>query len=419
MSDHSFNRYSGWFSIAFLLGAAFSPNIKITSSTPSIRAEDVVAVVGVLYLIFNGKGLPRLYGSFQWGVIYLFVVAGISLAINGNLFNFSDLIELYKYAKLLVVSVFAYHGARYVFSYLRFSGPFVIALVVLNVIQYFGLFSFNDALASLYASPDQLAGFIESSPQSKRLLGLMGNPNVNAAFWFLSVVLLMSSNVRFKAVYVILCALMIVASQSRGMLVGAVCAAIIYFLRARMTAKKRFWVVCSVIAMMYVLFFHAAPYLNYIAVGMQANVVEDGSFTERIDVWTRLWDLALDRPMFGYGGAKQFFYDNAIYPDNEYILYLFRWGIAGLIGYCMLYWDGIISIFRSDHRSYCIGVSSVGLICAAIFNVPLTDPHISVLFSLLMGLLLYTRREYGKRRVIAAAPDRRHIGRHLFTPGAV
>jgi O-antigen ligase len=400
MTERAFIKICGLFTIGFLLTTALSPNFKISGALPTVRAEDLLTVFGALFLLLNRKGLPRARGAFQWGIVYLFAVSCISLVLNGNIFIFSDSIELYKYVKLFTVCVFAYHGAPYVFSHLKYCGPFLLLLALLNVIQYFGLFSFNETLALLYSPQDQLAGFAESAPNNKRLLGLMGNPNVNAAFWFLAMIFTASADIKYKTCYIALCALLIVGTQSRGMIVGAASVALVYFLHARINGKRRIYIICTASIFVYLLLVYAAPYLNYIGAGMNEGVLEDDSFTIRIEVWNRLWELAKERPLFGYGGGKQYFYDNGIYPDNEYILYIYRWGFAGLVCYCLLYWQGVKSVFFSGRPTQWIGLSSIGLIFSAVFNVPLTDPRVSIIYAALMGLLAQRDKEgkEGKRR---------------------
>ena len=103
---------------------------------------------------------------------------------------------------------------------------------------------------------------------------------------------------------------------------------------------------------------------------------DNNSLRGRFEVWQYLFEMVKEKPVFGYGPYKQYFYQNEIYSESEYILYLWRYGIIGLLMY--ITWI-IIPLWKNlkaaaENRFYIL--IAVAIMITAITNNPLTNQMI-------------------------------------------
>jgi O-antigen ligase len=131
-------------------------------------------------------------------------------------------------------------------------------------------------------------------------------------------------------------------------------------------------------------FFHHALYSNNLFTG---HILKTGSARGRWEAWTFLGEMILQRPLFGYGGNKAYFYAQKIYSENEFILMAWRYGIFGLMGYLLIYLLPLKAFFQAKkiEQSYPALLSIVLMLVAALTNNPFVDRTIMVLFAAVIG----------------------------------
>jgi hypothetical protein len=116
---------------------------------------------------------------------------------------------------------------------------------------------------------------------------------------------------------------------------------------------------------------------------------QNTSINSRLEIWKLLFNMIKEKPILGHGPQKNFFYEKHLYPENEYILNFWRYGLIGLIVYILFYTIPIIGVFKKDKNTkdpnfYFLILLSI----TAITNLPLSEPRISILVAMSFGFLL-------------------------------
>jgi O-antigen ligase len=266
----------------------------------------------------------------------------------------------------------------------------------------FNLFYFNEFVTILYDTDGRdVLNFGKNSiggPGPKRIVGTMGNPNINAILFlfyvsFYSFLLIEINKVdsswnylskySVKALF-LLSILLVILCQSRT---GIVALFIIYIIGVLIRKAKWFDIIMEVLLISG--FFGISAFLDTIALQYLFNtkpqLQENNSLAVRIKIWGELFHMWTQQPFFGYGPNKAFVYREKLHPENEYIFYLWRYGVQGLLAYLSLF---LVPLFyfgkRTKEFSFLIFVILVVLL-VALMNNPLSNPKISVLFALILG----------------------------------
>jgi exopolysaccharide production protein ExoQ len=196
----------------------------------------------------------------------------------------------------------------------------------------------------------------------------------------------------FRAVYLLMCALLIVMSQSRTGWVLALVAVVItgtLWVLQKMPAKQGLLVVLLAIPVTV-----AALYVLYVlSPGILTSVGKDSTLSQRTIIWSAAWDAVARRPLQGYGFAA---FWKGLYGPSQPVVLVAGWGLqqaqngfldvclgVGLIGLGVVVaitWQGLRNAVRCFHRGenepyvrwgvvvilctllYNIGESSIGLI---------------------------------------------------------
>jgi O-antigen ligase len=93
--------------------------------------------------------------------------------------------------------------------------------------------------------------------------------------------------------------------------------------------------------------------------------------------------MILEEPLFGHGPYKEFFYQNKIYSENEYILMTWRYGLFGLLIYLSIFLIPFKKLVASMNEISLKGsLMLIMMLVSALTNNPLTERNIEVLFCL-------------------------------------
>ena len=332
---------------------------------------------------------------------YLLLVILLSIMKNGQYTDVRNLFELYKVIKLGVLYVFACFVLKEPLNrtwlYRMMVGLFV-ALFLVNLLHLFNAFGINEWLIARYDYDGRDIAFFGlnslGQPDARRIIGTMGNPNDNAilllfflACFFLRAVDLSKSGIKTIAfswndLFIVFCALLIALCQSRTGIAVLLLVFITGIYYARWHRKKVVLGVLLLGALLALVNFlvdhHALTYVTNTSMRM----AENNSFSARLKVWKELLGMWLSKPLLGYGPNKEFIYANNIYPENEYIFYLWRYGLLGLAGYGALLF-GKIAVARKRLSEFPLLVFMTLLLSfTALTNNPLTNPKFVVIFAL-------------------------------------
>ena len=108
-----------------------------------------------------------------------------------------------------------------------------------------------------------------------------------------------------------------------------------------------------------------------------------GSARGRLETWNMLGKMILEEPLFGHGPYKEFFYQNKIYSENEYILMTWRYGLFGLLIYLSIFLIPFKKLVASMNEISLKGsLMLIMMLVSALTNNPLTERNIEVLFCL-------------------------------------
>jgi O-antigen ligase len=274
-------------------------------------------------------------------------------------------------------------------------------LIAINSIHFFDLFNVNELLKVYYNGGIHIEYFGKNSlgePAVKRLVGTMGNPNINAIMFGAFSIYFFPVNFNRKAlVYFLVSLLFLFLCQSRTSILFLV--AMFLFLLvfyAKIWTKKQWMIVLSGILIAYLIawmfatsFFQFTAYNNSL---LDGSALFSGSARGRLETWNLLFTQILEYPIFGYGPNKEYFYANHIYAENEYILMFWRYGIIGLFFYMSLYLFPFWQLVKKANKSLIpVLLLLILMSVSALTNNPFTERNIELLFcvGLAWGYQLY------------------------------
>jgi O-antigen ligase len=380
-----------------MLSIFFLPALRISDYLPAIRLEDIIVIVLFFLNYFQYKVPKHTYLVLL--TIYLCVIT-LSIIFNESLLYTSNIFEVFKVIKMIILYMFFsfyFRSSRNNFSKLNiFLQCSFWLLVIINLIQYLDLFHFNQLLGSLYAPPEQLDVFmlqISTHSATKRMLGLMGNPNCNAVlFLFFTCYYLARYDYRKRNIISLITSVVLVLlTQSRTGFISLIIIFIIFMLKD-MNLRKigTGLIILSFLALVITI---VSP--EYISALWDRPLKKITSLTIRFDIWFVLIEMVKDRWLIGMGPFKEFFYANTLHADNEYVLNYFRYGICGLVLYSSLLLYPVVSVFKRRFKlnqyTFFGGMFFMVLLINALTNAPMSEPRLQVLAILCASLIFIER----------------------------
>lgn len=382
--------------VFFLIFALFVPALPILNKL-TIGIEEILIPIMFILWIINRKIVSKRYFIFL--IIFIAYIL-FCLFINFSNQSLSDFFEVYKFGKYAILFLF--------FSSLFEKNPEILDkticiilpfLLIFNLFHYFNIFGFNETIEPFYAyNLEHLIYFgydTLGNPSAKRMIGTAGNPNINGVlFLFFTAYFLSKLDTKKINKYSILLALSIIGlilCQSRTSLIAGIVILILNFLLKKHTLKNILFntiiigtaVLTAIILSNLSLDFHifGNSSLDYYA-NTHIKPQDNNSLRGRFEVWQYLFEMVKEKPIFGYGPYKQYFYQNDIYSESEYMLYLWRYGIIGLLMYItwliLPLWKNLKA--AKENRFYFLVMISIMI--TAITNNPLSSQMILPLFAI-------------------------------------
>ena len=321
--------------------------------------------------------------------LYIF----FTILINERLWSLRDYFEIYKIGKYLLIIIFTRHVFQNNFvKFDRLLKLTFVGLLILNFLHYFNVLNFNKIVEPYYATSEihlSLFGLDTSGNSAvRRMLGTMGNPNNNAILFlfFFAYFLTKSINIRLKKeqVYIYLAFLCILLTQSRTGFISSIFVYFFWSIFTKQSIKTIAFGILFFIGTFFIAFSFNTLSLNYFA-NTSVNLTDNNSVIGRLEVWRQLITMIKQKPFFGYGPNKDYFYNNNLFAESEYVLYTWRYGFFGMILY--LGWL-ILPLYKTiSHLNlssfYILMIVIIGV--SAITNCPLSNPKILMLFAISIG----------------------------------
>lgn len=389
MLNYNFKQFDFGILILFFLSITIAPFIKIGASL-YIGIEDLLVPLMIFRII---RSKMYFLDKYIWFLISFCVLIMVTIAINNRFWSLRDYFEIYKIGKFAIFLVFARSAFRDNLSpFFNIVKSTFIILLVLNFVHYFNVLNYNEIIEPFYSpSANHLELFGLDSlgrPAVRRMLGTMGSPNENALLFLIFFIFFLSKSSDFKTskerIFIYLAFLGLILTQSRTGFISGVVAYLTWIILVR----QKFKTIIIDIGFFAVSFGIAIGFnslaLSYFA-NTSINPIKNNSLLGRIEVWEHLFGMIKQKPFLGHGPNKDYFYDNNLYAESEYVLLLWRYGIFGIIFYLGWLFLPLYKAF-SFIKQFPIQVLFIVIISInATTNSPLTSPKILALYALFVG----------------------------------
>ena len=377
----------------------FIPAIKIKEQLPSIQVIDLILPFIVITLYLNKHLLT-------WRKLYttILIFSGyilFDIVLNNLTANTNSYFEIYKVFKFLIIILF--------FSCLPLNKyfnkviyPIFYILIIFNTLHFFNFWDFNLIVEQYYNGGIHIETFGLNSlgePATKRIIGTIGNPNNNAILFLFFTILFYSKKKKnsFLILSIFLSLFFFFLCQSRTAIIAFFAITIIHLIieytnKNRTVLSIKNLVIFSVFSLAF-LFSNLINKPTYTMSMVKQNPTQSKSVQGRMEIWGDLLLMVKEKPLFGYGPNKNYFYKNKIYSESEYIMFIWRYGVVGLLAYISF----LIYIFLTGYN---YRVSPEGLLLlqsvviigiTSLTNNPLSSREISILWGIIIGSFFYIK----------------------------
>lgn len=149
----------------------------------------------------------------------------------------------------------------------------------------------------------------------------------------------------------------------------------------------------------------------YMETLIDGTAFESYSMTGRLDIWKHMLDMWTQKPIFGYGPSKEYFYENQLYSESEFFSMLWRYGIIGLGFYVFFLLRLAYSGWKNLDNHYAIPLilSCVVMLVSSLTNNPFSHKMIIVVFGSIIGLYLAEKLKKRNIRLQQTKPKVCHL----------
>jgi O-antigen ligase len=376
-----------------LFSILFLPDITISPKLPAFQFVDLILPFLLIGIILKIKCL--IWHNYYFFLFIFSAYVLFTMGINGRFGMLRDYFEIYKILKFLIVIIFFTLIDIRLFLK-QWVKPLFIGICLINLIHFFDLFQINKWIENVFEVGLNIEYFGKNSlglPAGKRMLGLMNNPNNNAIlFSFFSILFFPFQFNKTRLIWFIVALVMTFLCQSRTSIFAVLVfmACVFIFKLVKWTLKQ--WLVFGLIVLVCYLFawmlcsqfFQYPIYGNSMFNGVALN---SHSALGRLEAWKYLWNMIVEKPFFGFGPNKDYFYTNHLYSENEYILFTWRYGFIGLVQYLLFYYipfKKLVIQNKTPYSKYLILIILL-LLVTALTNNPLCERNIFILFAISLG----------------------------------
>ena len=375
----------------------FSPFIGISGFPFRFEASDFLLVFVTIVILKNGWWRNHWKALALFGIIALYLF--ITIAANGLLHVSNSYFEIYAVLKLFLLYIFFAEMNPKMDLSPVFNICF-IGLVCFNIVHYFNLFDFNTHVMPAYCGDNNIQlkyfGYDSSGhPATRRALGVMGNPNNNALLFLFYLILYAPRKEwrKLNIIFFFIALTCFLCCQSRTGMVAFAVVFIGNYLFVGIPMKRvipQFVAVVGYSAFVLnfaeIMAFLHIPLpvrpMNYSLSLLDGSALASHSWEERKRMWAYLLSMWTEHPLFGYGPDKNFFYENKLFAENEYILMLWRYGIIGLLMYLSLYLYPLLHTqkwLKSNENARRTALMLVAFALAALTNHPFSCTKLAIL----------------------------------------
>jgi O-antigen ligase len=397
VNSKTFNNFSSVIGGILIVSILFLPDIHLKAGWPAFQLVDfLLPIVGITLIVKWTELRMHRY----WIVFLLFAsYIPITMHLNGRTGIISDYLEIYKLLKFAILILF--------FALLDYQGftskwfkPLFLGIAFVNILHFFNIAGINDLLYDIYGGINLEFFGLDSlkNPATKRMTGLASSPNINAIiFGFFAIHFLPIHFNRKKLYWFIAALFLMLLCQSRTAIVAFAGVLIIWAILGLSNWSIKQWAIVtgSIIALYFIAWAFVTDFFSYQS---YSNNVVSNSAMGRIETWIYLFDMIKERPVFGYGVNKQFFYENKLYSENEYILMQWRYGIVGLLLYLTMFLIPLWNYFKRRREDERMGKGLLFLVfimIIALANNPYQDRTSMLLIAVTLGLIW----PFAKRKV--------------------
>ena len=412
-----------WLSIVVIVSLLFLPPFRIKSSLPAIELVDIlVPIIGII-LAFRFKAIQPKRFYLIIGIFATHIL--LTIAVNSRLGEMRDYFELFKLMKFaLFAALFSLSG---MLEDLKLFKQLFIALVIVNLMQYFNTFNINLLLSDIFPNPERYLYFgLDSAGQltGKRMLGLAMNPNINAIIFSVFAILFWprSDHKKRDFIWFFLALTMAFLCQSRTAMVGMVGLILVssYLNRKHI---RLIAVTAGIMVLSFAASFATTKYstsivsapnfmeaqnnlnegdlsskVTYLESVIHGEFLEGSSMDGRFEMWTHLWEMIKEKPLLGHAPYKEYFYENHIYSESEYVMMTWRYGFIGLLIYVFIYMYLVVIAIRNIHLSSAkvLLFTVLLMMVVAITNNPFSHQKILIFIAIIVGSFFWELNKSSK-----------------------
>ena len=381
----------------------FSPFIPIAGFSFRFSASDFLLILVTLVILKNEWWRKHLKALAAFAVIALYLL--VTILVNGLFTVTNSYFEIYAILKLFLFYIFFAEMNPEMDLSTVFNICF-IGLVCFNILHYFNVFDFNTHIMPSYCGDNNIQlkyfGYDSSGrPCTRRALGVMGNPNNNALLFLFFMILYAPRKEwkKLKILFFFIALTCFLCCQSRTGMVACAVVLLGNYLFAGIPLRRMVLQVVAIVSYSaFVLnFAEIALWLhiplpvrsmNYSLSLLDGSALVSHSWEERKRMWSYLLSMWTEHPLFGYGPNKNFFYENKLFAENEYILMLWRYGIFGLLMYLSLYLQPLLRMLKwlkSNENARRTAMLLTAFAVAALTNHPVLCTKLAILMVFLLA----------------------------------
>lgn len=391
MNGQTLNKLNLFLGGLVLFSILLFPDFVVKSSLPRIQFVDFLLPVIMLVIFLQRK---LLIVSLLYKILAVFFGwILLTIMINGRIDQLRDYFELYKILKFgCIIGLFSLLNFEDVFH--KILKPVFLLLVVVNLLHYFNVFNFNYLIKEYYNGGIHIDTFGLNSigePDIKRMIGFAGNPNVNAVIFSLfSLIFLVRSRDEKRSIWLFsIATFMLFLCQSRTNFLAFVVVFLSYLFVSRPFIKHDFKLISAVFFTFFLSFIVSSN--SYMLSLINPTVVQTNSVMGRLEVWQLLGEMIIQKPIFGHGPNKDFFYDRNLYPESEYVLQTWRYGFVGVGVFLAMLFSPLYHS-KNVNLKMLFALALAVILINSLTNNPFTDRQINVFFAALIGVFIGSKK---------------------------